>query len=74
MKHMIHREKTWQTTGHTRFERGDFRKLVESRNMSQFYAYELNMHIVQPGLSKNLASQAQLELLCVTVILFEGYL
>ena len=70
VNHMISREKNWNTTGHSRFERGDLRKLIEIRNMSQFYDYELSMHIVQPGLSKTLVSQGQLELLCVT----ESYL
>jgi superfamily II DNA or RNA helicase len=54
----------------TRFEKGDKEALLRLREMSHVSEVRIGISIVQPGLSKQGASSAQLELLAVT----ENYL
>jgi superfamily II DNA or RNA helicase len=54
----------------TRFEKGDKQSLLRIREMSRVSPVRIRIAIVQPGLSKEDASPAQLELLAVT----ENYL
>ena len=54
----------------SRFEKGDIEKLEEIRNKIPYLTPEFTITIVQPGLSKNQASNDQLGLLAVT----ENYL
>ena len=49
-----------------RFERGDEDLLLQIREMSRRADVKLKVYVVQPGLSKGLASHAQLMLLAVT--------
>lgn len=69
--HFLRREPR-QKKGETgsRFERGNKNDLLKISEMSRRVRIELDVHIVQPGLSKAKVSQAQLELLSVT----ENYL
>ncbi|MEW6211582.1 MAG: DEAD/DEAH box helicase family protein [Acidobacteriota bacterium] len=50
----------------SRFEKGDSRELFKIKEMSRVCSVELKIFIVQPGLSKENATDAQLELLSVT--------
>jgi len=50
----------------TRFELGDAELLRSIRDMSQILSLSVRVYIVQPGLSRSNASNAQLELLSVT--------
>jgi hypothetical protein len=50
----------------TRFERGDEDLLLQIREMSRRADVKLKVYVVQPGLSKALASNGQLMLLAVT--------
>ncbi|MBM7558160.1 DEAD/DEAH box helicase [Halanaerobacter jeridensis] len=54
----------------SRFEKGSLEKLLKIKRMSKFYSYNLDIYIVQPGLSKCKVSNDQLELLGAT----ENYL
>jgi hypothetical protein len=69
--HLVKREpKRRGMSDCTRFERGDRECLVQLKETSRIMQVNLKIFIVQPGLSKALASRAQLELLAVT----ENYL
>jgi len=69
--HLILREVARQNKGQvSRFEKGDIEKLEEIRNKIPYLTPEFTITIVQPGLSKNQASNDQLGLLAVT----ENYL
>ncbi len=69
--HLILREVSRQKKGLvSRFEKGDLEKLEEIRNKVPYLIPEFTIAVVQPGLSKNQASNSQLELLAVT----ENYL
>ena len=68
LKHMLRREilRKNQQIGKTRFEIGDENTINSLINMSRVYSTKMNVYIVQPGVSKNKISNAQLELLGVT--------
>lgn len=69
--HLILREVSRQKKGLvSRFEKGGLEKLEEIRNKVPYLIPEFSITVVQPGLSKNQASNSQLELLAVT----ENYL
>lgn len=69
--HMLKREpKRVGNQEATRFEKGDKHGLFQVREMSRNSEVRLTIFLVQPGLSKMKASNAQLELLAVT----ENYL
>jgi superfamily II DNA or RNA helicase len=50
----------------TRFERGGVAELMMFVEMSRICRVNLNIHVVQPGMSKAVASSAQLDLLAAT--------
>lgn len=69
--HMLRREpKRVGNQEATRFEKGNKKALLEVREKSRISEVRLAIVVVQPGLSKQKASNAQLELLAVT----ENYL
>lgn len=69
--HLLRREKQRQQGGRpTRFERGDEEVVDTIREMSYGTPVTLKIGVVQPGMSRNRASEAQLRLLAVT----ENYL
>ncbi len=69
--HMLRREpKRKGSREATRFERGDKEALLRLREMSRVSEVRIRIFVVQPGLSREGASSAQLELLGVT----ENYL
>ncbi|WP_144083853.1 DEAD/DEAH box helicase [Brevibacillus panacihumi] len=71
LRHMEKREaKRIKDDKPTRFEKGDLKKVSEIRKMAKFYPYDLEITIVQPGLSKSKMSVEQMELLSAT----ENYL
>ena len=66
-KHMIKREQLRQSKYEsTRFEIGDENKLNTIMSMAKIYPIKMNVYIVQPGISKKLVSNEQLNLLGVT--------
>jgi len=67
-KHMIDRENRRTNYGkNSRFEKGNIKLLYEIKEKSKrFYSTNFKIYIVQPGLSKEKASEQQLELLAVT--------
>ena len=67
-KHMIDRESTRiNKEQNSRFEKGDIKQLSLIKEKSKrFYSTNFKIYIVQPGLSKEKASEQQLELLAVT--------
>lgn len=65
--HLLRREDTRITKGKaTRFEYGDSETLLEIREMSRRHDVRLKVIVVQPGLSKEKATESQLRLLSVT--------
>lgn len=64
--HLILREIKRQSNGGTRFEKGDLEKLGEISDKAPFLEIDFKIFVVQPGLSKNVASEGQLDLLSVT--------
>ncbi len=69
--HLLSREeKRFDEKGVSRIEKGDSNKISEIMEMSRVYRTKLKIYIVQPGLSKEKASEDQLSLLGVT----ENYL
>lgn len=68
LKHLLRRENLRENRnpGASRFEVGDKNTINSLINMSRVYPVKMNVYIVQPGLSKVNATDAQLELLGVT--------
>lgn len=67
IKHLLMREpRKRDNASHTRFELGDKKILFTIHEMCRVIPIEMNIFVVQPGLSKNKASINQLELLSVT--------
>lgn len=65
--HLLRREPKRSKKGEaSRFEKGDLDTLVKIKEMSRLAPITLSIFIVQPGLSKKLATPEQLELLSVT--------
>ncbi len=65
--HFLRREpKRWNDQEMTRFETGDRQLLLQIREMSRVVPIAMHVYVVQPGLSKAGATEAQLELLSVT--------
>lgn len=65
--HLLRREDTRITNSKsTRFERGDSDTLLEIRDMSRRHDVRIKAFVVQPGLSKEKATESQLRLLAVT--------
>jgi superfamily II DNA or RNA helicase len=73
--HLLRREaRRQEAEGISRYERGDSELLLTIREMSRLCPVTLKIYIVQPGLSKAMASPEQLELLSVTeTYLMETY-
>lgn len=66
-KHLLKRERLRNSRQNdTRFEVGDETKLNAFVNMARLYQVEMNIYVVQPGVSKEKISHEQLELLGVT--------
>lgn len=67
-RHMIQRESRRVSNGNnTRFEKGTIENLALIKEKSKrFYKTDFKIYIVQPGLSRDRASEQQLELLAVT--------
>ena len=68
LKHILRRENLRENkhNGASRFEIGDKNTVNSLINMSRVYSTKMNIYIVQPGVSKNKVTDAQLELLGVT--------
>lgn len=67
LEHLGLRESAYQEKyGGSRFEKGDQSRLGEIEQQTDTLDWEFKAFIVQPGLSKNAASQAQLDLLAST--------
>lgn len=65
--HLLKRDDARHQAGKSsRFELGDSDKLLEIRDMSRRYDVRLKVIVVQPGLSKEKATESQLRLLAVT--------
>lgn len=65
--HLLCREaRRQESKAASRYERGDGELLLTIREMSRLCPVSLQIHIVQPGLSRAQASREQLELLSVT--------
>jgi hypothetical protein len=65
--HLLRREERRQVSGgSSRFEIGDGDLVQTIREMSHLCSISLKIHIVQPGVSKRLATRDQLELMSVT--------
>lgn len=65
--HLLSREDSRMTKGKsTRFERGDTDTLLELRSMARRHDVRIKAYVVQPGLSKEKATESQLRLLAVT--------
>jgi len=73
--HFLRREARRQEgEGASRYEKGDGELLLTIREMSRLCPVSIRIYIVQPGLSKEQATRAQLELLSVTdAYLMETY-
>lgn len=69
-QHLLRRESLRQSGRPSRFEEGDQAELLKITEMTRLLPVTMRVHIVQPGLSKQKVSLAQLELLSVT----ENYL
>lgn len=68
LRHILRREnlRENQHIGSSRFEIGNNNTINSLINMSRVYSTKMNVYIVQPGVSKNKVTDAQLELLGVT--------
>ena len=68
LRHILRREnlREKRNPGTSRFEVGDKNTINSLINMSRVYSTKMNVYIVQPGMSKNKATDEQLELLGVT--------
>ncbi|MBW3225394.1 DEAD/DEAH box helicase family protein [Marinobacter adhaerens] len=65
-KHLKHREGLWNREGATRFLKGDLRDLTLIKNRSRASKLNLEISIVQPGISVNQTTDEMLKLLGCT--------
>ncbi len=66
VEHLKPREEKWTRTGHTRFIKGNLVDLVSIKRISKYSKMEFKMTIVQPGLSKAVATEHIAQLLAST--------
>lgn len=72
-RHLLRREEKRQDEDSvSRIEKGDFDKIDEIKEKSIVYRTELEIFVVQPGLSKRRVSPDQLELLGATESYLKG--
>jgi len=70
IEHIKQREQSWQKDNHTRFIKGDFSELASLKRFSRFAKQKFKVSVVQPGLSKQKASDDIIQLIGCT----ENYL